>query len=106
MKVDKVVVSDKFAPGNVDLSNICFADVQGGDGVGTVIGGTSAHLGGEEWALSGQWSLFCAFLGNGLWWSLRTCEMQPCLGAGEAEARGPCAQHVAFARPGSWDSVF
>lgn len=104
--MDEAVVSDESAPGNVDLSNICFADVRGRAGVGTVIGGTSAHLGGGERVLSGQRSLLCAFLGKGLWWPLRTCEMQPCLGAGEAGAREPCAQHVAFARPGNWGSVF
>lgn len=103
--MDEVVVSDESAPG-VDLSNICLAGVQGRAGVGTVIRGTSAHCGGGERVVLGQQSLLCAYLGEGLWWPLWTCEMQPCLGASEAGAGEPCAHHMAFARPGSWGSVF
>lgn len=32
--------------------------------------------------------------------------MHPCLEADEAGAREPCSQHMAFAEPGSWGSVF
>lgn len=101
MKMDEVVVSDKPSPENVDVSNTCFAHVQGRAGVGTVTGGTSARLGGGEWAFLGQWNPLCAF-----WWPLQTCEMQPCLGASEAPARQPCAQHMALARPRRWGTVF